>query len=70
MFEYDSFTFCTILEYIEGHDLEAHLQEWRCIPEKEARLIIQQLYSALKYMNERDSPIIHYDLKPGMKPIT
>lgn len=34
--------------------------------EKEARSIVMQIVSALRYLNEIKPPIIHYDLKPGM----
>ncbi|KAI8913206.1 tousled-like protein kinase [Gorgonomyces haynaldii] len=65
VFEYDQYSFCTILEYVPGLDLESHLQTWKLIPEKEARHILVQMISALKYLNTLDNPIIHYDLKPG-----
>ena len=35
------------------------------IPEKETRAIMMQVVNALKYLNERKPPVIHYDLKPG-----
>jgi len=35
------------------------------IPEKEARSIITQVVSALRYLNEIKPPVIHYDLKPA-----
>lgn len=35
------------------------------IPEREARSIVMQVVSALKYLNEIKPPVIHYDLKPG-----
>ncbi|KAJ3178403.1 hypothetical protein HDU85_005201 [Gaertneriomyces sp. JEL0708] len=66
VFEYDHLSFCTVLEYVcEGKDLESHLQMMKTLPEKEARSIIMQVVSALRYMNELEKPIIHYDLKPG-----
>lgn len=37
----------------------------KTIPEREARSIIMQVVSALKYLNEIKPPVIHYDLKPG-----
>ena len=37
----------------------------KTIPEREARSIVMQVVSALKYLNEIKPPIIHYDLKPG-----
>lgn len=57
--------FCTVLEYCEGNDLDFYLKQNKSIPEKEARSIMVQTVSALKYLNEIKPPIIHYDLKPG-----
>lgn len=37
----------------------------KTIPEREARSIVMQVVSALKYLNEIKPPVIHYDLKPG-----
>lgn len=38
----------------------------KTIAEREARSIVMQVVSALKYLNEIKPPVIHYDLKPGM----
>ncbi|XP_070565414.1 serine/threonine-protein kinase tousled-like 2 isoform X2 [Ptychodera flava] len=65
VFEIDSNSFCTVLEYCNGNDLDFHLKQNKIVPEKEARSIIMQTVSALKYLNERKPPVIHYDLKPG-----
>ena len=65
VFEIDANSFCTVLEYCNGHDLDFHLKQNKIIPEKESRSIIMQVVSALKYLNEIKPPIIHYDLKPG-----
>lgn len=59
------FSFCTVLEYCEGNDLDFYLKQHKCVAEKEARSIVMQLVSALKYLNDIKPPIIHYDLKPG-----
>jgi serine/threonine protein kinase len=37
----------------------------KIISEREARSIVMQVTSALKYLNEIKPPVIHYDLKPG-----
>ena len=37
----------------------------KVISEREARSIVMQVSSALKYLNEINPPVIHYDLKPG-----
>lgn len=65
VFEIDSNSFCTVLEYIEGHDLDFLLKQTKTLPEKETRAIIFQCMSALKYLNQIKPPVIHFDLKPG-----
>ena len=58
--------FCTVLGYCEGNDLDFYLKQNKFLTEKEARSIIVQTVSALKYLNEIKPPVIHYDLKPGL----
>ncbi|XP_036110908.1 serine/threonine-protein kinase tousled-like 1 isoform X2 [Molossus molossus] len=64
-FSLDTDTFCTVLEYCEGNDLDFYLKQHKLMSEKEARSIIMQIVNALRYLNEIKPPIIHYDLKPG-----
>ena len=35
------------------------------LPEKEARVIMAQVFQGLAYLNEDGRRVIHYDLKPG-----
>ncbi|KAM7528465.1 hypothetical protein LguiB_031875 [Lonicera macranthoides] len=65
IFEIDQNTFCTVLEYCSGKDLDAVLKLTPILPEKEARIIIVQIFQGLVYLNKRTQKIIHYDLKPG-----
>ncbi|KAI1721198.1 protein kinase domain-containing protein [Ditylenchus destructor] len=65
LFTIDNDSFCTVLEYCDGNDLDFYLKQHKQIPEKEARCIVMQVVSALKYLGERKHPIIHYDLKPA-----
>ncbi|KAI3450793.1 hypothetical protein Pfo_007458 [Paulownia fortunei] len=65
IFEIDHNTFCTILEYCSGKDLDAVLKATPILPEREARIIIVQIFQGLVYLNKRSQKIIHYDLKPG-----
>lgn len=65
IFEIDHNTFCTVLEFCSGKDLDAVLKATPSLPEREARCILVQLFSGLVYMNSRPQRIIHYDLKPG-----
>ncbi|KAL3626994.1 hypothetical protein CASFOL_029207 [Castilleja foliolosa] len=65
IFEIDHNTFCTVLEYCNGKDLDAVLKTTPVLPEREARIIIVQIFQGLVYLNKRSQKIIHYDLKPG-----
>lgn len=65
VFEIDNNSFCTVMEYCEGNDLDFYLKQNKCLPEKESRSIVVQTVNALKYLNEIKPPVIHYDLKPG-----
>ncbi|XP_031437885.1 serine/threonine-protein kinase tousled-like 1 isoform X2 [Clupea harengus] len=64
-FSLDTDTFCTVLEYCEGNDLDFYLKQHKLMSEKEARSIVMQIVNALRYLNQIKPPIIHYDLKPG-----
>ncbi|KMT04990.1 hypothetical protein BVRB_7g171520 [Beta vulgaris subsp. vulgaris] len=64
-FEIDQNTFCTVLEFCSGKDLDAVLKATPVLPEKEARIILVQIFQGLVYLNKRAQKIIHYDLKPG-----
>ncbi|XAR60228.1 Non-specific serine/threonine protein kinase [Bertholletia excelsa] len=65
IFEIDQNTFCTVLEYCSGKDLDAVLKATPILPEREARIVIVQIFQGLVYLNKRTQKIIHYDLKPG-----
>jgi tousled-like kinase len=64
------FLFCLsllplILFCSTGKDLDAVLKATATLPEREARVILSQIFQGLIYMNKRTLKIIHYDLKPG-----
>ncbi|CAN4107540.1 unnamed protein product [Withania somnifera] len=65
IFEIDHNTFCTVLEYCSGKDLDAALKATPVLPEREARIIIVQIFQVLVYLNKKSQRITHYDLKPG-----
>ncbi|XP_074622202.1 serine/threonine-protein kinase tousled-like 2 [Acropora palmata] len=65
VFEIGQHSFCTVLEYCDGNDLDFLLKQHKTVPEREAKSIVTQTVSALKYLNEIKPPVIHYDLKPG-----
>ena len=53
-----------MLEYCEGPDLHYFLKKNKTLSEKEAKVLIRQILSGLKYMHNWKTRIIHYDLKP------
>ncbi|KAG0581805.1 hypothetical protein M758_3G010700 [Ceratodon purpureus] len=65
IFEIDHNTFCTVLEYCSGKDLDVILKETPVLPEREARSILVQIFSGLVKLNKQSQRIIHYDLKPA-----
>ncbi|XP_026425113.1 serine/threonine-protein kinase TOUSLED-like isoform X1 [Papaver somniferum] len=65
IFEIDHNTFCTVLEYCSGKDLDAVLKGTPVLPEREAKIVVVQIFQGLVYLNKRPQKIIHYDLKPG-----
>ncbi len=44
MFPIDQTAFCTVLEYVDGDDLDSYLKQNKMLSEKEARLIIVQVF--------------------------
>jgi tousled-like kinase len=58
VFEIDTNSFCTVLEYCDGNDLDFFLKQNKTIPEKEARSIIVQIINALKYLNTEIKPSV------------
>ncbi len=65
VFEIDTNSFATVLENCQGPDLDLFLKERKRLSERDARAILIQIVSALKYMNGQKLRIIHYDLKPA-----
>jgi len=64
-FPIDVMSFGVAMEYCEGVDLDTHLKAHGPMPEKEARGVIIQVLSALRYLNTPPNKVIHYDIKPG-----
>ena len=53
------------LMFCLGKDLDAVLKATPILPEREAKIVIVQIFQGLVYLNKRQQKIIHYDLKPG-----
>lgn len=70
VFEIDTDSFATVLEYCDGSDLDTLLKDRGRLPERDARAILLQILSGMRYLcspsaDGRRQGIIHYDLKPG-----
>jgi len=70
VFEIDTNSFATVLECCEGTDLDRILKEKKLLPERDARAILLQILSGMRYLSSASPDgsrqgIIHYDLKPG-----
>jgi len=65
VFGIDVNSFCTVLEYVDGMDLDMYLKVNKTLGEREARSLLIQILVGLKYLHGQHHPIIHYDLKPG-----
>lgn len=64
-FAIDAMSFGVAMEYCDGVDLDTFLKAHGPMNEREAKGVIVQILSALRYMNSQPSKVIHYDLKPG-----
>jgi tousled-like kinase len=51
VFEIDVNTFATVLEFCRGTDLDEKLKTMKQIPEKDAKIILMQILSGLRYLN-------------------
>ncbi|KAG0503672.1 hypothetical protein HPP92_003744 [Vanilla planifolia] len=62
IFEIDQNTFCTVLEYCNGKDLDAVLKATPILPEKEARIVIIQIFQVAKVTDFGLSKIVENDV--------
>ena len=51
VFEIDVNSFATVMEYCEGHDLDLHLKQNKSLVEREARALLIQILSGLRYLS-------------------
>jgi tousled-like kinase len=47
-----------VLEFCDGLDLNHHLKKYKLLTEKEAKIIIRQILSALNYLNSSGTKVL------------
>lgn len=62
--------FYTVMDYIEGKDLEQYLREGRVFGEGQLLFWLKQLCGVLEYLHGQNPPIYHSDIKPANIMIT
>lgn len=55
----------TVMQYINGYDLEFYRKSGYQLSEKQLVVWLRQLLEVLDYLHTRPTPIIHSDVKPG-----
>lgn len=60
----------TVMEHIQGYDLQHYLDEGCVFEEKELLRWLTQLCEVLEYLHSRVPPVLHSDIKPGNIMIT
>lgn len=55
----------TVIDYVDGHDLEAYIQSGARFPEPLLKRYLRQMAEVLDYLHGQKTPVIHCDIKPG-----
>lgn len=63
-------TVYTVMEYIEGQDLQHYIEQGAVFSEAQLILWLRQLCQVLDYLHRQNPPILHSDIKPGNLMIT
>ncbi|MGV0024259.1 serine/threonine protein kinase [Phormidesmis priestleyi] len=57
--------FALVQTYIEANSLEQHLKSGRSFTEAEVEQLARELLEILRYLHDRQPPVIHRDIKPS-----
>lgn len=55
----------TVIDYVDGYDLEAHIKGKTKFPEQVLKRYLRQIAEVLDYLHSQNRPVIHSDIKPG-----
>jgi hypothetical protein len=59
-----------VMDFVEGEDLESHIERRGRVPVQQALLWTSQVADALIYLHSRKPPVVHRDIKPANIRIT
>jgi serine/threonine protein kinase/Tol biopolymer transport system component len=59
-----------VMDFVEGEDLESHIERRGKAPVQQALMWITQVADALTYLHSRKPPVVHRDIKPANIRIT
>ena len=55
----------TIIDFVDGYDLEAYIRSGTKFPEPLIKRYLRQITEVLDYLHSQSSSVIHSDIKPG-----
>lgn len=55
----------TIIDYVDGHDLESYIRGGTKLPEQLLKHYLRQIAEVLEYLHGQNPSVIHSDIKPG-----
>ena len=55
----------TVIDYVEGYDLEAYIKAGTKFTQEQVKYYLRQIADALQYLHSLPQPVIHSDIKPG-----
>ncbi len=55
----------TVIDYVDGSDLQAYIQSGTRLSEAHLKRFLRQIAEVLSYLHTQNPPVIHSDIKPG-----